>query len=196
MQTRLLIVRHGSTDMNGEASRIRGHLPIGLSSKGHSDMARTADALRGKSLGEVHTSPLPRAVQSAQHIAVDAVPNHNLSTWDTGHYTGRPTAEVKPQLAYHISNPDAAPPGGEPYNNFYSRWSTAVHDGITASRQSGQPVTFVTHESNILALPHILTGGKEPLLATSEKTPPPGSVLHVSEDGEGALHLGVLHEGK
>lgn len=66
---RLILVRHGETSWN-ETHKFQGFSDIELSSKGMSQAQSLADSLRGETLVAIYTSPLVRARQTAEQIAV------------------------------------------------------------------------------------------------------------------------------
>src|SRR5882757_9459837 len=64
----VLLVRHGRTALNAEG-RLRGLANPELDDMGVEQANATAEALRGFHLAEIHSSPLRRAVRTAEIIA-------------------------------------------------------------------------------------------------------------------------------
>ena len=67
----IYLIRHGETPWN-KMSRIQGRENIALSEEGLEQAARCADAFRDRPLAAVLTSPLARAVQTAELVAAAA----------------------------------------------------------------------------------------------------------------------------
>jgi probable phosphoglycerate mutase len=68
MGFRLIVLRHGETDWNLEG-RYQGCIDTRLSSQGRREAAAVAQALSGRSLTAVYSSPLARARETAAAIA-------------------------------------------------------------------------------------------------------------------------------
>jgi broad specificity phosphatase PhoE len=123
----LIAVRHGSTALNSaEGEKSRGWLPVGLSHQGMNEMADTADTLSGvEGIRGVHSSDLPRAVQSAHEIGrtigMEISPTDKLRDWNVGDLTGQPIKQILPYTHALIDRPDVPAPGGESYNDFLGR---------------------------------------------------------------------------
>lgn len=65
--TELYIVRHGQTDSNIRSTYL-GHTDIELNNVGKSQAQKLADKLQGVKFDALYTSPLTRAVQTAEEI--------------------------------------------------------------------------------------------------------------------------------
>lgn len=65
---RLILVRHGQTEWNRE-SRILGHTDIELNEEGRKQVERLALALKEERVAAIYSSPLRRALETAQTIA-------------------------------------------------------------------------------------------------------------------------------
>lgn len=64
----LYLIRHGQT-VGGDEKRYKGSIDVPLSEKGIEQMRKTSDFLKGISLSAVYSSPLSRALKSAEIIA-------------------------------------------------------------------------------------------------------------------------------
>ena len=148
----LYIIRHGSTDMNGEgnvsADRIRGWTDIPLNDEGRQDAEKAGQKLAGMEAPTVmHHSDLDRASETAdiigKHIDVPTQASRALRPWDLGTLTGKATKEAIPEIEDYVKNkPDQAVPKGESFNEFKER----AFKGIHAALDSGDsPVAIVTH---------------------------------------------------
>jgi len=197
MDVLLYVVRHGATDMN--AAQIRGYAPVSLNAEGAAEAVRVGKKLLDKGVRAVRYSPLPRARETATRIAsmlqVPAEPASGLITWDVGQFTGQPIATAAPLLNSYVLACTTPVPGGEPYATFYERFRAEMSRQLAQAATDG-PRVLVTHESNILALPFMLSGGQAPLLATSDKflgrPLKPGIVLRVAQRKDGQFRLDLL----
>ena len=146
----LLLVRHGETDSN-RLERFRGLDDVPLSGRGFEQAARLAKALSRRAIGEIVTSPLLRARQTADAIAreIGLVPRVEpaLADADFGDWTGRTLQEVRANWPREwetwISEPErAAFPGGGSLADVRVRASAAAR--ALAARGQGA-VAIVTH---------------------------------------------------
>lgn len=64
---KILVVRHGETDWN-KANRVQGATDNPLNETGFAQAAKTGEALKGRRIDKVYTSPLIRARQTTQEI--------------------------------------------------------------------------------------------------------------------------------
>jgi len=115
----ILLVRHGQTDWNVER-RIMGPKPIGLNKAGRAQARALHKGLKDVPIDQICTSPLKRALQTAQIIDkgrdIPIVLEDNLQEIDYGDWIGRTFDEVKPDpryKAYHTKPTEAVSPGIE-----------------------------------------------------------------------------------
>lgn len=154
--TRLVLVRHGATAHSVER-RFSGRNDLPLSAIGE----KQAAALASRSYGEltaVLSSPLPRAVQTAEAIAaprglqVEIV--DGLIETDFGAWEGLSTDEVRACFAAELTawqaSPDVAPPGGESFAEVGRRVRRA-RETILAAHPQGT-VLAVSHVTPIKTL--------------------------------------------
>ncbi|MCJ7618875.1 MAG: histidine phosphatase family protein [Anaerolineae bacterium] len=67
-ETRVVLMRHGETEWN-RVERFRGRIDIDLNETGRRQALLTAQRLSGWQIGAIYSSPLQRALQTAQPIA-------------------------------------------------------------------------------------------------------------------------------
>lgn len=117
----LILVRHGETAWN-EALRYQGRSDMPLNDVGRWQAQQLAQRLAAQALTAVYTSPLSRAVETAQRIAephgLAVQKEPALREMDFGEWEGRTHAEIDAadgkRLAEWWANPGRqAPPGGE-----------------------------------------------------------------------------------
>jgi len=66
--TRICLVRHGQTEWNREL-RFRGRADVPLDENGRKQADALADALTGKGISAIYTSPLMRSMETARPVA-------------------------------------------------------------------------------------------------------------------------------
>ena len=148
----LYLVRHGTTTLNAE-NRYRGRRDVPLDAQGYQDAVDAARCLSGAGLAAVYTSPLRRAIATAQIIADEAsVPDlrilHGLTNVDYGAWEGMTAEEAAmfdPEaFALYRTSPDrAACPLGERLSDARDRMMEALR--LIAARHAGEAVVAVTH---------------------------------------------------
>jgi broad specificity phosphatase PhoE len=141
--TRVYLARHGRTAFNAEG-RLRGLSDPPLDEVGIGEVARLADVLAAQHPTVVVSSPLQRAVATAQAIGTAAgVPvtiDVRLSDRDYGPMTGRRRDEVERRYG----SVDAAP-GVESMSALAKRAQQAF-DELVAELAPG-PVVMVSHDA-------------------------------------------------
>jgi len=149
---RIHLVRHGQTIMNTQV-RFRGRLDVPLNEVGRAEARDAARALVGSGLGAVYTSPLGRAREVAEAIAVKngvgAVRKQpDLLNLDYGAWEGmtkEEAADVDPEAwELYVSDPEAAVcPEGESLALAADRVVAALR--AIAQEHPGQNVAAVSH---------------------------------------------------
>lgn len=141
--TRLLLARHGRTALNAEG-RLRGLADPPLDEVGISEADALAQALAPTEFSEVLSSPLVRAVGTAQRIAQAAGVPHRidqrLNDRDYGPWTGH----LKEEVVAEWGSVDAAP-GVESSAAVLSRVLPALRELWSSSRSA----VVVTHDAII-----------------------------------------------
>ncbi|GAA4786737.1 histidine phosphatase family protein [Streptomyces ziwulingensis] len=109
----LLLLRHGETEWSLSGQHT-SHTDLPLTPRGEEQAKSLAPVLSGRPFALVLTSPLDRAVRTAELAGlVGAVPDADLREWDYGGYEGVTTRDI------HRSRPDwdlwtdGVPPGTE-----------------------------------------------------------------------------------
>jgi probable phosphoglycerate mutase len=152
-RTRLVLVRHGSTRHSAE-KRFSGRNDLPLDEAGREQAARLAERAFG-TVDAVVSSPLPRAVQTAEAIAaplgqpveiVDEFVEADFGVWEG--LTAAEIAEVDgPLLHEWMGRIDVAPPGGETFAAVGERVERG-RDAVLAAHP-GATVLVVTHVTPI-----------------------------------------------
>lgn len=149
---RIHLVRHGQTIMNAQV-RFRGRLNIPLNEVGRAEAQAAARALVGSGLVAVYTSPLGRAREVAEAIAVKngiggVREQPDLINLDYGAWEGltkEESAAVDPVAwAAYTRDPEAAVcPEGEAVCDAADRVIAALR--AIAAKHPGQSVAAVSH---------------------------------------------------
>jgi broad specificity phosphatase PhoE len=176
----VLLVRHFATPAN-ERGISRGWSDVGIDRKeAHGDAERVAAVLKAHGVGELLTSDLRRARESAELIAekmggeVRVTPKRELRTWKTG-MDGKPEADTRSKRQYLASHPDRKPPGGENFNSVRNRYSAELSPLLDRARD-GENVAAVIHGHQAMMTRAVLE--KRGIRRTDwDKMPEPGSVM-------------------
>ena len=195
----LFLIRHGMCDPVGHA--IAGRTPgVHLNEEGRRSAAALAERLAAYPILTVHSSPLERAVETAQPLAarvgvpVELAPG--LTELDFGAWTGRTLEELRPLPGWRIWNEargSARIPGGESMAEVLSR---ALEWVESARQRPGEGiVAAVTHGDVIRALlTHFLDMPVDRLLRLEIE---PASVSVIRWEGDEprllALNWGAAH---
>jgi ribonuclease H / adenosylcobalamin/alpha-ribazole phosphatase len=149
-----VLLRHGQTPMSVE-KRYAGRSDSPLTDVGLQQAAAAAKRLAPAGLGVIVTSPLLRALQTAQEVATvtgaAVVCDDGFRETDFGAWEGLTFTEVRErwpaELATWLADPAAAPPGGESLTTVSARVTAALQRVLTA--RAGQTVLIVSHVTPI-----------------------------------------------
>ncbi|WP_433174114.1 bifunctional RNase H/acid phosphatase [Actinoallomurus sp. CA-150999] len=155
--TTTLLLRHGETPFSGER-RFAGTGDIPLTDTGLAQARAAGNALTGRGIDAIVTSPLKRTLQTAQEIAqVIDVPvrtEDDLRETDFGDWEGYTFAEVRErwpaELDAWLADPSVAPPFGESFEATSKRVRTARDKLLVRHRK--QTVLVVSHVTPIKTL--------------------------------------------
>jgi alpha-ribazole phosphatase len=167
MATTLYLIRHGATEGNHE-KRYKGSIDVPISQEGIEQVRRTAEFIRaelqGGSLSAVYSSPLSRALNSAELIAapygLEPVVDDNLRERHFGIWEGMTFAEIREKYPVEFKgwadNPlEHSPVEGESSIAVRDRIVPAVEEIV--SRHSDEEIAIVAHGGvNRVILCHLL----------------------------------------
>lgn len=148
--TRVLVVRHGETTW-GAVGRFAGREDVPLTGRGRRQASSVAEKIRNLRPGIVLTSPLQRCRLTARSIGrrsgAPVLVHETLLDGLLGEWTGLRPTEIEagwPQeFSIWRSDPDAAPPGGESFNQIRDRVAPLLAEVVRLYR--GHTVVLVTH---------------------------------------------------
>jgi broad specificity phosphatase PhoE len=150
---RVFLARHGETDYN-VTHRFQGRLPVPLNANGRAQAAALAEQAAAVGFAELWSSPLARALQTAQivgeRIGLEPQLDERLVETDCGEWTDRLQSDVAAEdpegvAAFVAADPGFAFPGGESFRAQTQRVLAALED--LAGRP--HPVLAVTHGMSI-----------------------------------------------
>jgi broad specificity phosphatase PhoE len=176
--TVLLLVRHAETDWLGE--RLAGRLPdVHLNAKGRENAERLAVMLRPLSIAAVYSSPLERAVETAEPTARAAgksiLRSDLLQEVDFGELAGKAFSELRETSLWkqvHHSPAEVRYPGGESLVEAQERGVRAIEE-IRAQYETGTVALFTHSDTIRLVVAHFL---RMPLAAYHALAADPASV--------------------
>lgn len=145
----ILLVRHGETDWN-LSGQIMGDQPVPLNANGQRQARQLAVALKGRPIRAIVTSPVLRAVQTAEALAdtlkCPLIHAAGLREIGVGEWVNRYWRELADDPARHnfYTKPhETRPPGGETLNEIQQRAVAAVRETL-ATNHNGS-LLFVSH---------------------------------------------------
>ncbi|MET0342161.1 MAG: histidine phosphatase family protein [Polyangiales bacterium] len=163
-QTRVLLVRHGATQLTAE-SRFAGDVGVDLSEEGRFQAEKLAARLATEPLHAVYASPLSRALETASIVAkphgLPVATRAELREIGHGRWEGLTRREVEQRFPGEYETWEAdpftfAPEGGESGLSVLARALPALRAIVTA--HAGQTVLVVSHKATIRLLLSSLLG--------------------------------------
>ena len=192
----LLLIRHGENDFV-KTGKLPGRLPgIHLNEKGQKQAAALGEALRDVPIRAIYSSPLERALETAEPIAkarnLPILQEPDLRDSDVGKWQGKSLKVLRLTNAWKVVQ--NAPsrfqfPEGESFIELQTRIANALEDMIRKHNKPKHIVAAVFHADPIkLAVSHFLG---LPLDHFQRLVCDTGSVtvLHVNEMGAHLLKL-------
>jgi probable phosphoglycerate mutase len=152
-----LLLRHGQTSMSVQ-KRYAGRSDVPLTDLGVQQAAAAAKRLASAGLDAIVASPLRRAVQTAEEVAVatgaPVITDAGFRETDFGAWEGLTFSEVRErwpaELTSWLADPAVAPPGGESFAEVSERVTDALHRVLSAWEP--QTVLLVSHVTPIKTL--------------------------------------------
>ncbi|MEV6735122.1 histidine phosphatase family protein [Streptomyces sp. NPDC051364] len=135
----LLLVRHGETEWSA-TGRHTGRTDVPLTAAGVEEAISLAPSFRDRHFELVLTSPLRRAVATAELAGLSGgVTDPDLYEWDYGGYEGITTAEIQRTRPHWSLWTDGVPPGD------------AAHPGEDAAQVGARADRALTRAAAVLA---------------------------------------------
>ena len=157
-----LLLRHGQTPMSVQ-KRYAGRSDVPLTDVGVQQAVAAAKRLAPLGIGVIVTSPLQRAVRTAQEAAsvtgAPVVTDEGFREADFGAWEGLTFAEVRQrwpaELRAWLADPAVPPPGGESFAQVSQRVAAALQRVLLLARGEGRDcsaVLIVSHVTPIKTL--------------------------------------------
>lgn len=156
---KLLLIRHGATDLNGSGGvsedRIRGHLNIPLNNVGIKDAIRARKELSSYNPDVFYCSDLIRAKQTCA-VCHDDWPNapviysSDLRPWNLGSLQGQKTSDVADEMNQLTKNDTEAPEGGESFATFRNKYLSKLKNIADTALKRNLEVVVFTHLRNLI----------------------------------------------
>lgn len=191
----LILIRHGENDFVKE-SRLAGRLPgIHLNEKGRSQARVLAEKLARFSLKAIYSSPLERAMETAQPIAealgLDIVSCPGLLETDFGDWQGKTLKSLRRRRLWRVVQ--NAPsrmrfPGGESFADCQTRICGEI-ERISAGHKPKDRIALVFHSDPIKLAIAYFVGLPIDHFQRLTIAPASLSVLHMTEMGSRLLTL-------
>ena len=187
METTVFLIRHGVTAWHAEG-RVLGQRDIPLSQPGIAQAEEAAAALRGVKMSEVLSSPLQRAIQTAeiigQETGIEIARDPRLIDFQLGKWTGMTYADVAKNEEYQrfVQQPESERiPGGESLEDIRRRAVAAV-DQALRDNATGDALAIVTHAGIIRVLITHYMGSRPANYHRVRVSPGSISILGFSDD--------------
>lgn len=188
------LIRHG--EVHNPDRVVYAALPgFGLSARGRAQARAAAAHLEGRPIEGLVTSPLQRAMETADILAarLDLEPSRDarLREWDLGdRWAGTPWAKLEQrfpgELGSYLDHPHDLPFSTESLEAAAGRVAGALTD--LAAHHPGAEAVIVSHQDPIQAARLELTG--RPLSALQEQKPGHGSILTMTRRRDGWAEIG------
>jgi probable phosphoglycerate mutase len=155
MATRLLLVRHGATQLTAE-DRFSGAVGVDLSDEGRAQVQCLAKRLQAEKIAAIYCSPLSRTVETAAILAAPhgqtPVQRDGLREISHGRWEGLTRREVEERFPGEYGSWDAdpftfAPVEGESGVSVLARALPVIREIVVA--HSNQNVLVVSHKATL-----------------------------------------------
>ncbi len=153
MSTRFILIRHGQTEWNRGAERFRGHADLPLNETGLVQAQKIAARLVNDKIAALYSSPLQRAIQTAQPLAnaqhLEIQKHDGLLDINFGAFEGMTLDEARQAFPEVVEKWITAPghvkfPKGDSFKLVRSRIEAMLDE--LASKHAGETVAFVSHK--------------------------------------------------
>ncbi len=162
--TRLLLVRHGATELTAE-DRFSGSVGVDLSAEGRAQVVRLGERLASEPIRAVYCSPLSRTVETASILAathrLPLIQADGLREMSHGRWEGLTRREVEQRFPDEYTSWEAdpfsfAPEGGESGLAVLARALPVVRQIVVAHQ--GERVLVVSHKATLRLILSSLLG--------------------------------------
>jgi broad specificity phosphatase PhoE len=195
----IYLIRHGETASNVEG-RFRGRADIPLSENGFRQAEALGLAFRDIELSAIYSSPLIRAMQTAEAVAkgrkTPIIEHESFLNIDLGDWTGKPRAEIEakyPELwqKWRTVPEDMVIPGGEGVMDVMRR----SLDGLNAlaAKHMGEKIAVVSHRAVLKPLIAGALGILKPFFWKLHLDTAGWSMLRSSQGSFTLVHMNIIN---
>ena len=155
MTTRLLLIRHGATQLTSE-NRFSGAVGVELSDEGREQTRRLAERLEAEKIAAIYCSPLSRTVETAKILGephkLPPIPTSGLEEISHGRWEGLTRQEVEDRFPGEYESWEAdpftfSPVGGESGVAVLARALPVIRTIVVAHQD--QCVMVVSHKATL-----------------------------------------------
>ena len=160
----LLLIRHGENDFV-KTGKLPGHLPgVHLNEKGQKQAQALGDALKDVPINAIYSSPLERAIETAEPIAkarnLQIIQEPDLRDANVGKWQGKSLKVLRLMNAWKVvqNSPSRFQfPEGESFIHVQTRIANALENIIRKHNKPQHIVAVVFHADPIkLAIAHLI----------------------------------------
>jgi broad specificity phosphatase PhoE len=161
--TTIVLVRHGETDWNRER-RFQGHADVSLNEAGRRQAEALTDELAGECFAAAYSSPLRRALETAEIVAarldLSVQPSAGLMEVDVGSWSGLTATEVEQRFPDGFARWSETRAGGWTDGETYDELGVRVVAELQeiARRHPEEHVLAVTHGGAIRSVLAVIAG--------------------------------------
>ena len=187
LETTVFLIHHGTTDWHRD-SKLLGRRDIPLNEEGVAQAERLAEALDGIRIAEVISSPLQRALHTAEIIGkrfdIETARDNRIIDFKLGDWEGQSPGSILDTEEYRqfLANPlSTSMPQGESYQEVKRRAVGAVEQSIE-DNPSGAAIAIITHARVVRVLLTHYMGAPPATYHRLQVNPGTISVLSFSHD--------------
>lgn len=180
-EAKVFLIRHGSTDLNGDSSdtsvdRIRGWIDVPLNDKGREDAKLAAKKLKKEMPSVIYSSDLSRAKETAHIIEQEnaykapIVLSKDLRPWNLGIYQGQETKSIIDELNSMVKFDHIIPKDGESFEQFRTRFLSKLSKIIEQAIKDNSTIFITTHYRNLKTCEAWTQAGMNPDLSINIET--------------------------
>lgn len=189
MDTKVFLVRHGITDWHREG-KLLGQRDIALNEEGLAQAEHAAEGVAGLQIAEVLSSPLLRALQTAEIIGkrtgIEIARDPRLVDFRVGKWEGMTYQQISASDEYQrfLADPFSERiPGGESLQEVRRRAVSAIEQALE-DNPTGEHICVVTHAGVIRVLLTHYIGSPPANYHRIRVSPGSVSVLSFAGDGQ------------
>lgn len=178
------VLRHGDTVLNDD-NCFRGMLDPEINDEGILDAHAAAKFLKDKGIERIITSPLLRAVMTAEIVSgllggIHITQDRGLFPWQMGtDFYGQDREELSDRLEHYVKNPDKTPENGQSLSEFVK----GIGDFFEERLKCPIITLYITHTSDIISISDLIHG-EPPTHPEKAEVVKPGGICAIYSEGD------------